>query len=512
MFMVEHHLPWPERSPRDLLEILLCFSGKWNLHLWFQVTLDLAPYRNAKGQPLLKIGNSATFRAWVALMRTITGQRTGTPLSLRYLRYIRKVLGLFGVSELRAEDLAAAIQEMDKLTLEVLGPAMTDPEQKILRMSINNMAEIATPGIPTGRWLPLLNEYFPWARHFSASNEVQLENPGLLRAVAYLLGRKAETREALTLSLGLRVVSELGWMADKEIAGGTLELMDLPWSAHTRRCLVQVERSIGVAWSSLFPNNQGAVALVRNVRDILVNVVMRHTKAMLYLSTRKGPAKWNIESYLLDVLPEPTLGASFFTSWKDLMNIQWRLKQHDLTNVIRPRATLSHTWSIHGAITASEEYFTFPLYHSDLPEAVNYGGAGRLLADEVLRGLFYEFLHDQEEAGQNLYIGDEDESDAGKSLPGWSPYHVDTKALLAALKAYRLGSRQRSTDVYSREARLADERLFFIASCYSLCSSGNYISELYGDASRRCNVAAEALWEFRAAFECDIQKGWHKSP
>ncbi|XP_077489255.1 kell blood group glycoprotein-like [Amblyomma americanum] len=507
IFLAERHLPWPATSPRDLLEILLDFSGKWNLHLWFQMTLDLAPYRSGTGEPLLKIANSAKFRAWIALMRAMSGQRKETQLSLRYRKYIRSVLGLFGVSESRAEQLASAIQEMDRLTLDVLGPAMADPEQKILRMSIQNMAATATPGIPTGRWLQLLNEYFAWARLFSATNEVQLENPGLLRAVAYLRGRKAETREALTLSLGLRVVTELGWMADKEIADGTLQLMDLPWSAHTRRCLVEVEINTGVAWSSLFPRHQGVETLVQNVRDILVSDVMRRSNATLQLSARKGREQWDIESYLVNLLPDPNPGPSFFIIWKSLMNIQWRLQQRGLNNVIRPRSVLSHTWSIYGALTASEEFFVFPLYHPELPPAVNYGGAGRLLADEVLRVLFYEPFKGQQQVGQYYYVGDLNEGHAAISLPEWSPFHVDTRALLAAWKAYRQDLQRHSTDVHSgRSSRLADDRLFFVASCYALCSSGYYMGELDGDASRRCNVATEALWEFRTAFQCDNQK------
>ncbi|KAK8766617.1 hypothetical protein V5799_006604 [Amblyomma americanum] len=111
-------------------------------NFWRTVTLDLAPYPSGTGQPLLKNGNSATFRAWIALMRAMSGQGKETPLTLRYRKYIRSVLGLFGASESRAEELAAAIQEMDLLTLDALGPAMADPEQKILRMSIHNMTEL----------------------------------------------------------------------------------------------------------------------------------------------------------------------------------------------------------------------------------------------------------------------------------------------------------------------------------------------------------------------------------
>ncbi|KAL3206461.1 hypothetical protein MRX96_040047 [Rhipicephalus microplus] len=52
-------------------------------------------------------------------------------------------------------------------------------------------------------------------------------------------------------------------------------------------------------------------------------------------------------------------------------------------------------WSFHGTLTIAQDYFVFPLYHSELPLAVNYGGAGRLIVDEVLRGLFHELMYNQ---------------------------------------------------------------------------------------------------------------------
>ncbi|KAK8768281.1 hypothetical protein V5799_015257 [Amblyomma americanum] len=158
MFMAERHLLRTATSPRDLLQVSLDTTGKWNLHVWFQDTLYLARYRSGTKQPFLKIGNIAMFRAWIAFMRAMSGQGQRTPLSLRYPKYTRSVLGIFGVSESGAEELATVIKEVDLLTLDGLGPAMADPEEEILLKSFHNIT--ATHDIPTGRWLPLLNEYF----------------------------------------------------------------------------------------------------------------------------------------------------------------------------------------------------------------------------------------------------------------------------------------------------------------------------------------------------------------
>ncbi|KAH8026497.1 hypothetical protein HPB51_020989 [Rhipicephalus microplus] len=84
-------------------------------------------------------------------------------------------------------------------------PSRWDPFEILLDLS-----DTATPGIATGRLLLLLNEYFIWTRRFSARDVVEVENAGLLASIKYLLGLKAGTREALTLSLGLRTSSKLG--------------------------------------------------------------------------------------------------------------------------------------------------------------------------------------------------------------------------------------------------------------------------------------------------------------
>ncbi|KAL3184768.1 hypothetical protein MRX96_005869 [Rhipicephalus microplus] len=94
------------------------------------------------------------------------------------------------------------------------------------------------------------------------------------------------------------------------------------------------------------------------------------------------------------MLPQTTDGARFFVDWLNLMNGRWRLLEQDITIVLKPGSFLKHRRSFHGVFTVAEEYFVFPLFHPDFPAAVIYGGAGRLLADEILRGLNHEDAFD----------------------------------------------------------------------------------------------------------------------
>ncbi|KAL3177769.1 hypothetical protein MRX96_038906 [Rhipicephalus microplus] len=89
-------------------------------------------------------------------------------------------------------------------------------------------------------------------------------------------------------------------------------------------------------------------------------------------------------------------------------------------------------------------------------------------------------------------------------LYDWPPYHVDIKALLAALSTYRLAVVQDLSSAYARLSSLAQDRLFFVASCYTLCYSGRYVDQLYGDTRRRCNEPVKELPEFAAAFRCNL--------
>ncbi|KAL3177780.1 hypothetical protein MRX96_038917 [Rhipicephalus microplus] len=201
--------------------------------------------------------------------------------------------------------------------------------------------------------------------------------------------------------------------------------------------------------------------------NALIDAVARQSKAFLQIRAHSTGILWNGDNFLGGVLPEPSRRAGFFIDWVNLTAGRWQLQEQDHHQHSQAGLLQSHLWSFRGTLTIAQDYFVFPRYHSHLPPAVNYGGAGRLIADEVLRGLFHE-------------------------------------ALLAALSAYRLAVVQDLSSAYARLSSLAQDTLFFVASCYALCSSGRYVDPLYGDARRRCNEPVKELPEFAAAFRCNL--------
>ncbi|KAL3227124.1 hypothetical protein MRX96_048845 [Rhipicephalus microplus] len=310
--------PAPENQknpPWDPLAILLDLSGNCNIHLWFQVNVRLSSFRVGSTEPVLKIVPSAAFRSWIATMRLFVGHPTGSTRSLRYQKYVRRMLRPFDVSAPRSAEIISTIEAMNKLALDTLAPAMTAPEPHIMRMSIRDLTETAILPIPTGRLVLLFNEYLIWARCFSPYDVVEVENVGLLRSVVYILGLGVETQQALTLSLGLRVTHELCWTAHREIADVTLETAGPPRSAHARHCLVKIENAVGTGWLSLFPLHLESDSFIRDERDVLNDAVAPRSKVFVQLRAHSTDIPWNGDSFLAVVLPEPSRRARFFIDW-----------------------------------------------------------------------------------------------------------------------------------------------------------------------------------------------------
>ncbi|KAH7941520.1 hypothetical protein HPB49_014610 [Dermacentor silvarum] len=94
--------------------------------------------------------------------------------------------------------------------------------------------------------------------------------------------------------------------------------------------------------------------------------------------------------------------------------------------------------------------------HSDLPPAVNYGGAGRLTADKVLRGLFreqfvanaleYNQWHNRKKQPKPTRDTFNIQTILYRLL---APYNFDTEALLPAFSTYRLAVAQDSGSAYA---------------------------------------------------------------
>ncbi|KAL3184766.1 hypothetical protein MRX96_005867 [Rhipicephalus microplus] len=443
-FMAEHDQPWPEKSP--LGPISDSSPPLWKLE---HSLVDPSQQR-------LCVHGSLPCGYSSAIQR---GRRDRSTTKSTF----EECCASSDVLAPRSADIISTIEAINKLILDTLAPAMTAPEPSIVRMSNCDLTETAILPFPTGRLVLLFNEYLMWARRFSSYDVVEVANVGLLRSVVYILGLGVETQQALTLSLGLRVAHELGWMAHREIADVTLEIAGLPRSAHACRCLFEIENAVGTGWLSLITLHLEYDSFIRDVRSVLNDAVVRRSNVFVQLRAHSLDIQWNGDSFLAGVLPEASRRARFCIDWLNLMAGRWRLQEQDITNVLKPGSLQSQRWSFHGTLTIAEDYYVFPLYRSDLPLAVNYGGAGRLIVDEMLRGLFHELMYNQSRSRSHVgHIRLSNDT----VLSDWPPYHVDIKAVLAAL--------DRSVDL------------------------------LYGDPRRRCNKPVKELPEFAAAFRCNL--------
>ncbi|KAL3246446.1 hypothetical protein MRX96_057671 [Rhipicephalus microplus] len=206
-------------------------------------------------------------------MRLFFGKFTESTQSLRYEWYVRGMPRLFDVLALRSSEIISTNKGMNKLTLDMLAPAMTAPESRIVRMSMCDLTETAIPLFSTGRLVLHLKECLMWARRFSPEDIVEVENVGLCRFVVHILGLVVETQQTLKVIPGLRVTHELGWMAHNEMADATLRTAGLLQSAHARHCLVEIENAVGIEWLSMFLIRLAPENFVRGIRDVLINTV-----------------------------------------------------------------------------------------------------------------------------------------------------------------------------------------------------------------------------------------------
>ncbi|KAG0414114.1 hypothetical protein HPB47_008754 [Ixodes persulcatus] len=445
-FLKDRHLPWPYHPKLNLLSILVDLSVNWNIHVWFEVVVPSTLDKNGSVQrPTIEFRNSAQLQAWFKTLSSLGH----TP---QHEDYLRRIFKLLGISKSRTRKMIPTIKAMDNLINNVLLPASVREHPKAMVLSFENMSRNLTPSVSTANWIFLLSGCALWAGPFSASDLVRVKNPSILLAVDYLLSLNSDIEEGLALSVGLRVIQEIGWMAHKDI---DIHLRDTAPYRFTRRCQHQVEQMVGVAWFSLLSLPDGDNGLIKRIQSVLQEIGLPRGPAE---GSLKGP--WDLPSLVL-----PDQRETFFGNWMAYTQLHWNLTKN--RNIMRMNSYQDWTWKFN--VTVTPLMFSFPFYHKDMPSAVNYAGAGRLLARELLR------------AAQG---------------PAQLKLTVDTKSLLASLTAYRQESKTMRFSLGQAHGNTKDQ-LFFVASCYALCSA-----DQGGAARRACNAPVKGLPDFRAAFQC----------
>lgn len=386
IFLKERHLPWPHRPTLNLLSILVDLSVNWNINLWFDVIVPSSHRKNGSGTvPILEFRKSRQLLAWLKMLSEL-GHKP------QYEDNIQQTLQLFGVSNSGTRRVVPTITAMDNLISTALTPAARREQSTRTVFSIENLSRQVTPGVPTASWILLLNQCVPWAGPFSAIDVVSIDNPQVLRATDSLLSFNPDIEDNLALSVGLRVIQEIGWMAHKDVG---IALIDTARNTFTRRCQIQVEQMVGVAWFSLLSLPAGDNGLIKRIQRVLRESGLPSGQPQ---NSLKGP--WDLPPLVL-----PDARKTFFGSWMAYCQLRWNLTKN--RNIMRVNSNQDWTWESNVVVTPL--VFSFPFFHKDLPGAINYAGAGRLLA--------YELLRERPERAQ------------------WK-LTMDTRSLLAALTAY----------------------------------------------------------------------------
>lgn len=464
-FLRERNLPWPQPPTANLLSVLMDLSANWNTHLWFHVVVSASPDSVNATEPVIEFRKSEHLLTWLAMLKTL-GRTSG------YHHEIRHTLQLFGVSKARGKKLLRTIKKMNILIGAVLGAAATDDDSSSLDIPIGSLSHQLTPKVSTNTWLLMFNECSLCSGRLSSADLVRIRIPRTIRAIAHLLNLEPGIEDSLALSLGFRLLQEIGWMATRAIGFSADGTLGFPELTHTRKCMEQVRDMVGTAWFTILPLPADDDGLVERIQGVLRDSALPSgpTTGSLKLPWDEDLAAFN--------LPDP--GDSFFANWISYRQPQWNITRRESTRILRVGVSQDRDWAWEPSVSVEPELFSYPFFHSDLPRAINYGGAGRMLARELLQ------------SGSS--------HPNGKGVPNHVLDTLDTTSLLASLSAFRQAEDSRTTRFLERPFSSSASRLFFVASCYVLCSAEG--ASQTSKARNSCNDAVRGLPEFRAAFQC----------
>ncbi|KAH9380298.1 hypothetical protein HPB48_011288 [Haemaphysalis longicornis] len=159
-------LPYRQRSPADLLAILVDLSANWGIHLWFE--LHMGSWSN--GTPAVYIGRSKALAEWATMVKKIRKTRA-------HRRSILNTLKIFGLPLDQQPEAVGRVSSVDMLisaaSVTINSTANTGP----LVISVETMAVLLTPSIPVRAWLDALCSVQPPEMNTTRGTMVHIESP-----------------------------------------------------------------------------------------------------------------------------------------------------------------------------------------------------------------------------------------------------------------------------------------------------------------------------------------------
>ncbi|KAH9380339.1 hypothetical protein HPB48_016101 [Haemaphysalis longicornis] len=441
-------LPYRPLNANDLLDILVDLSANWGIDLWFQIRIGL----RSNGTPAVYLGRSQTLSHWAATVQRILNTR-------KFRKNIQRTLKMLGLPGEQQKEAASRVTSLENLVTGALGNSTANKEPLVV--SLETMAVLLTPSVPTASWLHALRSVQPPGVNITRDVPVYVDHPSVLQALSHLLDLGARMQDAVAEHIAYRIILELGWMVDDR--NPRHRPLDSTPDAAAIKCLHQVKDMVGTAWFSLFSTSHDDRRLMQSILAVL--------RPTLQLSA--GIVAPSESSVPADVLPP--LQASFFASWVAYKEARYELLSSGLYNILNADGVADVAWNHELNLTVEPLIFSYPFFHSDLLPVVNYAGVGRLLARAVL----------------------------GLTASNASAMALEAAAVRGAQRALdESGEARKSPGAAFLNSTSVDE-LFFMASCYTVCST----DDANETARLMCDEPVMKLQSFMAAFKCSLPHG-----
>ncbi|KAH9380187.1 hypothetical protein HPB48_004077 [Haemaphysalis longicornis] len=438
-------LPYRQRSPHDLLGVLVDLSVNWGVHLWFELHMG----SRGNGTPAVYIGRSKALAEWAAMVKKIRKTRA-------YRRRVQNTLKMF---ELPVDQQPAMVDRdtsLDTLISTASGIGNSTSDAEPLEISVGTMAVLLTPSIPVRAWLDALSSVQPPEINITRGTLVHVDSPSVLQAMGNLFDHGARMQYALQEHIAYRTILHLGWMVDDRNASSRGQ--PPPWP--TDPVPATSEGDGGACVVHLVPVADGDTVLKRAILGSL-----RATGSL-----PAGIAAPSESSVSADVLPP--LQPSFFGNWVAYKEARRHLMSLGIYNILGIGGIQDLGWNRELNLTVDPLLFSYPFFHTELHPVINYAGAGRILARSLLE------------------VTSSDTSE--KSL--------EAVAVHAALRALHEGVETKAGDAPGFPTTAFVDELFFMASCYSVCAT----DDANKTVQMMCDEPVMQLPSFIAAFGCNL--------
>ncbi|KAH6933108.1 hypothetical protein HPB50_012152 [Hyalomma asiaticum] len=429
-------------SPHALLTTLVDLSLNWDIDIWFKVRINMDENASA----IVHVGPSNSLEKMTYAFKKIGETR----------KYKAGVEGAFRILGLLEEEIPAAVvrqMSMEALVVSLVKHAWAVPDTGPLQLRLEIMARTFTPAIPAEAWLDALRAAVPPAVSISEETFVRVDSERVLAALNNLLEFGSRRQDDVAEHIAYRTFVEIGWMVDERNVTTRDRPISFTPARMMNRCLREVERMTGVAWFSMVTASHVEGHFIH---DLLTSIIRDSYPSVNII----GPSDVSVQ---VEALPPPQ--PSFFAEWVAFRKARFELTSSGLYDILGVDSVVRGFWHPERNLTVEPLFFSYPFFHTQLHPALNYGGAGRLIARAV----------------------------QGLVSTNTSAKAIEELAVSLALRALRstLGGH---VDAFANSA--AVDQLFFMSSCYAVCGAED-------TARRACDAPVMKLRDYRSAFGCN---------